>query len=39
MIDPEHGVRALLAELRAGRDPQVIITATDPRALVRGAHA
>jgi NAD(P)-dependent dehydrogenase (short-subunit alcohol dehydrogenase family)/acyl carrier protein len=35
LIDPERAIDALLAELRDGRDPQVILTATDPRALVR----
>jgi acyl transferase domain-containing protein/NAD(P)H-dependent flavin oxidoreductase YrpB (nitropropane dioxygenase family) len=41
LIDPERGVEALLAELDGGRDAQVILTATDPRQLVRsrGAHA
>ena len=28
-------MRALLAELGAGRDAQVILTASDPRALLR----
>jgi NAD(P)-dependent dehydrogenase (short-subunit alcohol dehydrogenase family) len=41
LIDPQRGVEALLAELDGGRDAQVILTATDPRQLVRGrgAHA
>jgi NAD(P)-dependent dehydrogenase (short-subunit alcohol dehydrogenase family) len=37
LIDPERGVEALLAELQRGRDAQVILTATDPRALVPNA--
>ncbi|CAN5138421.1 hypothetical protein BH11MYX1_BH11MYX1_03800 [soil metagenome] len=40
LIDPEHGVEALLAELRGARaDAQVIWTASDPRALVRRPSA
>ena len=36
LIDPEHGVEALLTELRGSRsDAQVIWTASDPRALSR----
>jgi NAD(P)-dependent dehydrogenase (short-subunit alcohol dehydrogenase family) len=36
LIDPERGVEALIAELHGGRgDAQVILTASDPRALVR----
>jgi len=35
LIDPARGVEALLAELGAGRDAQVILTASDPRALLR----
>jgi NAD(P)-dependent dehydrogenase (short-subunit alcohol dehydrogenase family) len=37
LIDPDRGVEALLAELHRGREAQVILTATDPRALVRGS--
>ena len=40
LIEPADGVDALLAELRGGRgDAQVILTATDPRALARDTHA
>ena len=40
LIDPEHGVEALLAELRGARaDAQVIWTASDPRGLVRRPSA
>jgi NAD(P)-dependent dehydrogenase (short-subunit alcohol dehydrogenase family)/acyl carrier protein len=40
LIDPVHGVEALLAELRGARgDAQVIWTASDPRALVRRPSA
>ena len=40
LIDPEHGVEALLSELRGARaDAQVIWTASDPRALVRRPSA
>jgi NAD(P)-dependent dehydrogenase (short-subunit alcohol dehydrogenase family)/acyl carrier protein len=36
LIDPDLGVAALLAELRGARgDAQVILTASDPRALLR----
>jgi NAD(P)-dependent dehydrogenase (short-subunit alcohol dehydrogenase family) len=35
LIDPALGVEALLAELHAGSDAQVILSATDPRTLVR----
>jgi acyl transferase domain-containing protein/NAD(P)H-dependent flavin oxidoreductase YrpB (nitropropane dioxygenase family)/NADP-dependent 3-hydroxy acid dehydrogenase YdfG len=37
LIEPERGVEALLAEIAAapGGDPQVILCASDPRALVR----
>jgi len=37
LIDPERGVEALLAEIASapGGDPQVILCASDPRALVR----
>jgi acyl transferase domain-containing protein/NAD(P)H-dependent flavin oxidoreductase YrpB (nitropropane dioxygenase family) len=37
LIDPERGVEALFAELHRGGEAQVILTATDPRALVRGS--
>ena len=36
LIDPARGVEALLAELYGGRDEQVILSATDPRAFMRG---
>ena len=36
LIDPARGVEALLAELYGGRDEQVILSATDPRAFTRG---
>jgi malonyl CoA-acyl carrier protein transacylase/NAD(P)-dependent dehydrogenase (short-subunit alcohol dehydrogenase family) len=40
LIDPERGVEALIAELRGGdRDTQVILSASDPRALVRPGAA
>ena len=40
LIDPEHGVEALLSELRGARaDAQIIWTASDPRALLRRPSA
>jgi NAD(P)-dependent dehydrogenase (short-subunit alcohol dehydrogenase family) len=40
LIDPAHGVEALLSELRGERgDAQVIWTASDPRALVKRPSA
>jgi len=39
LIDPELGVAALLAELGATGDAQVILCASDPRALLRSARA
>jgi acyl transferase domain-containing protein/NAD(P)H-dependent flavin oxidoreductase YrpB (nitropropane dioxygenase family)/NADP-dependent 3-hydroxy acid dehydrogenase YdfG/acyl carrier protein len=40
LIDPEHGVEALLSELRAPRgEAQVIWTASDPRGLTKRPQA
>ncbi|HEY6040159.1 MAG TPA: SDR family NAD(P)-dependent oxidoreductase, partial [Kofleriaceae bacterium] len=40
LIDPEHGVEALLTELRAPRgEAQVIWTASDPRGLLKRPQA
>ncbi|HEY4245014.1 MAG TPA: SDR family NAD(P)-dependent oxidoreductase [Kofleriaceae bacterium] len=37
LIEPDAGIAALLAELAGGADAQVVLTAADPRALVRRA--
>jgi acyl transferase domain-containing protein/NAD(P)H-dependent flavin oxidoreductase YrpB (nitropropane dioxygenase family)/NADP-dependent 3-hydroxy acid dehydrogenase YdfG len=37
LIDPERGIAAMLAELAGGGEAQVILCASDPRALVKRA--